>query len=564
MINLRIYRASLLVVAVAAAVAMFSLQSEPGEQAPVTAPEGFDGAATASLARSLAADAPNPTPGSDADEALAKELVQRFGQITGVEVAEQSFGDNLHNVICVLPGESDRQVALIAGRDVARGPGVASAAASTAALLQIAMSLGGTTHTKTLVFVSTDGSGDGAQGAARFAEGYSDIDRLDAAVVLSQPAAAEPSQPLLIPWSSGPQSTAIQLTKMARRAIIAEADRAPAEPGAFGELTRLAIPTGLGDQAPLIEHGIDAVRISSSGELPPPPAADGPQDISAESLGQFGRAALSTMLALDAQSGKPEHGPDAYIDVGGNLLPGWALSLIALSLVIPLLAVAIPAIERAARRPQRLLRGTGWVAGRAVPFVAALLIAYPLFLVGLIPTPNFPYDPATVGAGLGGKIALLLIAAAFAAGVVLIRPWRPPPSPAARAAPAVCVTLIAAAALALWFVNPYLTLLVAPAFHAWLLLTAEETAVGSVLATGLTLVGLLPLFAAIAVLAGRLGVGIGVGWQLLVLLGDGQLSFAVGLLGCVLAGCGVAALALARSRIEREGPPEIEISVAEG
>ncbi|MGZ5307671.1 MAG: hypothetical protein ACXWDP_00595 [Solirubrobacterales bacterium] len=563
MINLRIYRVSLLLVAVALVIVMFSLQSVPAERGSATVPEGFDGAAAAASARSLAAIAPNPTTGSEADEALAKQVSERFGQIPGGAVAVQSFGDGLHNVICVLPGESERQVALLAGRDVASGPGVASADASTAALLEIAADFGGTTHTKTLVFVSTDGAANGAEGAKRFAEDYSDIGRVDAAVVISQPASREPSQPLLIPWSSGPQSTAVQLTRTARRAIIDETDRVPADPGPFAELARLAIPSGLGDQAPLIERGIDAVRISSTGELPPAPADDGPDDISAEWLGRFGRAALATMLALD-EGEKPEHGPHAYVSVGGNLLPGWALSLLALTLIVPLFAVAIPAIARAARRPQRLIRGIGWVAGRALPFLAALLLVYPLALAGLIPSPDFPYDPATVEAGIKGTIAAVLIAAVFATGLFLIRPWRAPPPPAARAAPAACVALIAFAALGLWFANPYLALLAAPAFHAWLLLTAEETAVGSLLAIGLTFVGLLPLLAAIAALAGRLDAGLGVAWQLLVLIGDRQVGFPTALLGCLLVGCGLAALALARSRIEREPPPEIRVRAAEG
>ena len=109
---------------------------------------------------------------------------------------------------------------------------------------------------------------------------------------------------------------------------------------------------------------------------------------------------------------------------------------------------------------------------------------------------------------------------------------------------------------------PYLALLVVPAPHnAWLLLTAEETAVGSLLATGLTIVGLLPLFAAIAALAGYSQVGLDVVWQLLVMLGDGQIGFTLAALGCVLAGCGLAALALARSRIV-QASPRIEVSGA--
>jgi hypothetical protein len=101
-------------------------------------------------------------------------------------------------------------------------------------------------------------------------------------------------------------------------------------------------------------------------------------------------------------------------------------------------------------------------------------------------------------------------------------------------------------------------LLLAPALHAWLLLTAESTAVGSLLAAAITLVGLVPLFIAVAELAGRFGVGRDVFWQILLLLGDGQISVALALLGCVLAGAALAALALARSRIVQQ-PPEIKV-----
>ena len=119
--------------------------------------------------------------------------------------------------------------------------------------------------------------------------------------------------------------------------------------------------------------------------------------------------------------------------------------------------------------------------------------------------------------------------------------------------------MIATAGLAVWLANPYLALLLAPALHAWLLLTAESTAVGSLLAAVITLVGLVPLFLAISNLAARFDVGHDVFWQLLIMLGDGQISVVLALLGCVLAGSALAALAMARSRIA--GPtPEIKAS----
>ena len=566
MINLRIYRASLLLVPLAIAAAMFSLESIPEGRVSTTAPDAFDGSRVAAAARQLAKQAPNPAPGSASDAEVARKVGQQFGQIEGSQVTEQRFkaqyeGEEVElvNVICVLPGETEDQVVLMAGRDAARGPGVGTAFASTASLLEIAASFGGSTHEKTLVFVSTDGTGLGAEGARRFSSGYSDIGRVQEIVILSQPAALRPRQPVLIPWSAGPQSASIEFVQTVSLAIENETEASPTDESAYSELSRLAIPSGLGEQAPLLEDGFDAVRISSSGELPPDPIDDGPKDISATSLGRFGRSALATMLVLDSSAEPFEHGPDAYIGLFDNLVPGWALALISLSLILPLLLTALAALVGQVRRgPEQPLRSLGWVGGRMLPFFAALLFAYVLALVGLIDRPEYPYDPDRFPPGTGGKVAMGLIAAVLLAGLIVVKPWRPPPAILAAAAGPVCITLIALGGLGVWFINPYLALLLAPALHAWLLLTPEETAVGSLLAAVITFVGLVPLIAAIAELADRFDVGWDVVWQLLLLIGDGQISIVLTALGCVLAGCAMSALALARSRIAPE-PPEISI-----
>lgn len=562
MINLRLYRASLLLAPLAIVIAMFSLQSVPDGGEATIAPDSFDGSRAAGLARNLAELAPSPQPGSDSDETLARLVAERFGQIGGVEVSEQTFeadGDELRNVIAVLPGESERQIVLMAGRDTDRGPG-GSAAASTAALLEIASGFGGSTHSKTLVFVSSDGTWIGAEGARRFIRGYSDIDRVEGVVVLSQPAAITPRQPLLVPWSSGPQSTSIELARTAANAIANETNRVPADESTLSELSRLAFPSGLGEQAPLIEEGIDAVRISSSGERPPDPEVDEADDISSTTLGEFGRAALATMFALDEAEQPSEHGPNAYIGLAGNLLPGWALSVVALALILPLLLVAFEAVARAARRPENVFASLRWVLSRSLPFGGALLATYLLCLVGLIPTPEFPYDPGAYGFDTAGKVALGLVAAALVAAMAVVQPWRRPPHRAREAAAAVSVGVIALAGLGLWLADPYLALVLVPALHAWLLLCAEETAVGSLLAGLITALALVPAIAFLVALGSRLGVGSDdVLWQLTILLGDRQISVVLALLGCLLLGAGLAALALARSRIDAP-PPDTSVS----
>ena len=181
--------------------------------------------------------------------------------------------------------------------------------------------------------------------------------------MISQPASPEPEAPFVIPWSAGDQSTSAALTETANAILSNETGEPAGDPGPLTELMRLAIPTGLGEQGPVIESGLDAVRISSTGELPLPPERDTAEEVDFQSLGNFGRAALSLVLALDTAPSPVEHGPDAYVGVAGNLLPGLGAG------------DARPGAPRAPgarlvrrggrRRPQPVAGGTGGRMGRA-------------------------------------------------------------------------------------------------------------------------------------------------------------------------------------------------------
>src|SRR5262245_41777760 len=140
MIDLRLYRYALLAVPLAAVIAMFSLQDVPPSLSPGIPPDAFDPASAVPLAKQLAGEAPYPAPGSAADEKLAEQVKDHFAGIDGATVSEQTFdgsfkgnGVQLRNLIATLPGESNRQIALIAPRDVAEGSGATTSAAATAA-----------------------------------------------------------------------------------------------------------------------------------------------------------------------------------------------------------------------------------------------------------------------------------------------------------------------------------------------------------------------------------------------------------------------------------------------
>ncbi|MGZ5355502.1 MAG: M28 family peptidase [Solirubrobacterales bacterium] len=549
MIDLRLWRTALLPVPLVLLVAMFSLQETPRALEPVLPPDAFDGDAAATLASDLVAAHPGAAPGSEQDAALADAVVERFETFEAGQLSEQRFsgsldGDEveLRNVIMVLPGQSERQVALLAPRDSLGGSGAASGVASTAALLEIAAGLAGSTHEKTLVFVSTDGSAAGAAGARRFARDYSDADVLDAAVVLSRPAAENPRPPLVIPWSSGPQSSGAQLVETARALVSEEVGRPPGDESPLRELLRLALPAALGEQGPLIESGIDAVRLSSGGELPLPASEDEADDVDAETLARFGRAALGVVLALDAAREPSEHGPDAYISLAGSLLPGWTLSLLALALLLPVAAVAGAGLARSAPSPTLAARALGWAALRVVPFGLAVALLYALAITGGLPSPDFPFDPAREDLGVAGTISVGTALIAFALLAFLLRPLLAPPAALARVAPAAALGLAALAGLGIWAVNPYLGLLTAVGLQA-LVPAAAGVGGGRPAAAGFVALACVPGLIALADLAARFDAGAGVLWDLVFLFSGEQLTVLLVPLGCVLGGAAFAILA---------------------
>jgi hypothetical protein len=550
-IDLRLYRFALLIVPAAAVIAMFSLQGVPPSLTGGVPPDAFDPSSAAPLAKQLAESAAYPTPGSAADSAMAEQVKTQFSGIDGATVSEQRFEGSFHghdvdlsNLIATLPGESNRQIALIAPRDVAQGSGALTSAASTAAMLEIANSFSGSSHHKTLVFVSTDGSSIGALGVKRFIRDYTDAGLLDAAIVLSQPAVQDPTAPLVIPWSTGPQSTASQLDDTANSTVSKEMATPAGDEGPLADLFRLALPAGLGEQGPLVEAGLPAVRLSSDGELPLDPSLDIADEFSADTFARYGRAALSLILALDSSPGAVEHGPSGYIGLAGNLLPGWTIALLALSLLLPVALAAGSGLASGARSPIEAARGFLWTALRAVPFLGALLVLLAAALVGLLPSPDFPFDPRIEALGVGGTISAVVAVLVYGAIAFFMRPLRPPP-PAAVASAAPAALLVAClAALGVWAVNPYLGLLVALGLQAWLA-AATRPAGGRPAAAGLILLGLLPFVALIANLAGRFDAGLGVWHDLVLMLADGQIGATGALLACVLAGSGVAIVALA-------------------
>ena len=142
MIDLRLYRYALLAVPLVAVIAMFSLAE------PVRRPSPAGSSRTPSIPTSAAPLAkqlgarPPPTR-RPARRRTTRWRTQVEEPVLGdrrrdrLRAALQRFvqGHDVHlrNLIATLPGESNRQIALIAPRDVAEGSGAVTSAASTAA-----------------------------------------------------------------------------------------------------------------------------------------------------------------------------------------------------------------------------------------------------------------------------------------------------------------------------------------------------------------------------------------------------------------------------------------------
>jgi hypothetical protein len=555
MLELRLYRAGLLLALAAAVVLMFSVVSRPAPLRSDVAADAFDGERAAALDHQLLAEAYDRQPGSKGDAAAADFVAKRFRAIEGGSVSEQQFeagfdGEDtqMRNVSLVLPGLSDRRIVVVAPRDCDGGPCAVSSGAATAALLELAADFDGARHSKTLAFVSTDGSVAGAAGAEMLAGELGQVPT-EAVVVLSQPGSGLGRRPFVVPWSAGPQSASIQLLESARTAVSSELGGEPLDLGTFSSLFHLAIPSGLQEQAVLIEHGIDSIGISSAGDRPLPRSQDKLASLDPSALEGFGRATLSLMFALDSLSEPLDHGPDAYLPLAGKLIPGWALALLALALLVPVGLVSIDGLASASRANEPVLRTLLWTLGGAIPFLTVLVLAYLMSLLGLIARPAFPFDPQSHSLGVGAALVLVALVAAFVLSVVASRRLTPPPAADEALTPAIGLVIFVTTA-AIWLADPYLALLLVPTAHLWLAAALPEVRRATVLALIALLLGIVLPVVAIGYLGSSLGVGWAVPWQLVLMFTGGHFGLLQSIALCALGGCLITIVELSLRRRE--------------
>ncbi len=547
--------------AIATILAMFSLEARPkplpqGLAADVL----FDGNLAAASARAIANRAPDRRAGTRGDLSTAGRVADTLSGL-GFSVERVRFsvgGKQLVNVVGRRPGKSRREVVVIAPRDATGVPDVPGSAGDTAALLELARVFEGRPTEKTLVLASVDGAAMGEAGATRLADRMGDPGLIDGVLVMTDLGAKHRSGGVIAPWSNGSERTGIALQRTAADSLRQELPDPAGSTSVSGQLARLALPVGIGEQGVFLEAGYDSIRISGSGELPPEGARKA-GDLDPDRLGGLGRTTLRTLTALD--EGQPaQRGPSSYVIAVSQVLPGWVLAVLALGFLIPVIVASVDAFARVRRRRLAVTPWLRWLAAAVLPFVVGLALAELLSLLDATPehagapvAPGLnPLDGPALGV-LGGitlAVALvfwLLRRAVVSADAELADPSRPGAATATS-------LVVAGSLLVLWLVNPYAALVMVPAAHLWMLATLVDPKPPRRARIVLIAGGLLaPLLVVVYYLFALDIDPLSGAWYLLLLVTGHSLGLITALLGCVLLGAFASVVSI--SRATREEPP---------
>ena len=590
MLDPRIYRMGIVPIVLAVIVLAFSLEDQQGALSTNVVPDAFNGSHAYVAMQQLAGRYPSRAPGSPGDGQLGRPGLAAY-------VAHQLRGDGfsvstdtyqgptpagtrtLENVVGIRAGGQSGSIVIISHRDALGAPSQAGLS-GTAVMLELARVLAGQTLNRTLVVASTTGS-DGAAGTQRLVSQLPGP--VDAVLVLGDMAGVGTRQPLVVPWSDGQEVAPPVLRNTVASALTTQTGLVAEGSSLPGQVAHLAFPMTSGEQAPLNANGLPAVLLSlSGGRLPSSDEPTSPARISG-----MGRAALQAVTALEA--GPAVGAPSTYLVWSGKIIPAWAVRLLVLILILPVLAVTIDGLARARRRGQSITRWLVWVVSSALPFVLAALLVLVARVTGWIaPAPPVPVDPGSWPLGSGAVALLVVMGLVIVGGLIWLRPLligavglRPRlPSatvtngdgpPGARrhrdeataqgaGAAASVLLVLCVVSLLIWISNPFAALLLVPALHLWLWVVTPDVRLPLPVTILLVVIGLAPVALLAAYLALAFGLGpVGTIWTGVLLLAGGGLSVLGAIEWSLLAGCAISVLLIALRAQAR--PDEVPVTV---
>ena len=270
--------------------------------------------------------------------------------------------------------------------------------------------------------------------------------------------------------------------------------------------------------------------VSVSGDRAP----GGRRATSPDQITGFGRTVLQTVSALDGGPTVPA--PSSYLLFAGKVIPAWAIRLLVLALIVPVLGATIDGLARARRRGHPIVRWVAWVLASALPFVLALIAVLGAKLVGAIDArPPGPVGSDAVPPHAAGIVVLVLAGCLIAIGFAILRPLMIRachagtsglvPDAAVPGAASALLLVLCVASLAIWLSNPFAAALLVPALHLWLWIVAPELRLRRGVALALLAGGLAAPALVIVYYARSLGFDpFGLAWSGALLVAGGHLS----------------------------------------
>jgi Peptidase family M28 len=538
-------RGTWLLVALPLLLAAFTVARPQPLPAP-TLPPTFDGDTATGLAREIARDFPDRTPGSSGALGAAQWFRDQL-RLYGFDPKTDTFAATiagrgeveLRNVVGIAGGASRRAIVVMAHRDNdGTGAGANDNASGTAALVELARAFaplpgpGGprARPAHDLVFVSTDGGAFGALGAARFAERSPYA--ADAVAVVSLDAVAGSDAPRIVLAADRPRSPASELVSTAAARLSEETGREPRRGSAIRQLLDLAFPFTAGEQGPFVARGTPAVTLTTVGERVEPLFGD--TQLDPERLAGMGRAAQVLMGSLDGGLELDEQ-TTSYLYLDRRIIRGWAIQLVLIASLLPFVIGAVDLFARCRRRRIPLAPAIRNLRRRLVfwGYGAVLVIAAARFVLFPDAEPRRPVPLAVAEASTPSTMGLVLLGTLLLVGWLVGRQRLIPRGPVTveEKLAGYSVALLALGLIALLVVatNPYALIFLLPSLYAWLWLPqahgSSPVARGALLAAGF--VG--PLLLVVS-FAARRGLGFDAAWYLLSLVGAGYVPLVAPLL----------------------------------
>ena len=377
-------------------------------QAQETPPIGFDagelkfsGDHAFAIETEFVTQFPGRHSGQENNRRAAEWLLERFTDsgwhcsMDKWEIINYSRLTPLNNVVCRLPGKSEREILVVAHLDQASTTvqGADNDGSGIAILLHLAEIFGAeNAHPYTLTFVVTDAEEYGMIGTQRFIETHPNTENIIAGISLDNLGRDYydgMNMELVGQYRKyGPIWLALTAREAARAARTAGVEwdvylRAPID-----QVTDQAAPVSFMDQGPIVAAGVPALGFT--GHVPPEQADlqyhlwHDPEDTlehqSAETLGQAGLIAEALIRQLLSMESFPkESGSYLYLDGSKQVVRGVPLWVIFIGFVSLFFIASLRA-----GRPDSWWKALPHFLGLWLPLLASVVMLYGFVEVGLM------------------------------------------------------------------------------------------------------------------------------------------------------------------------------------